>query len=59
LYAALSYVWGQPKPTEVYGGNQQTTNLQPNPASQLDFSGLPAVIQDAITVTSNLGFFFL
>lgn len=58
-HAALSYVWGQPKPTEAYGGNQQTINSQTNPASQLDFNRLPPVIQYTITVTSNLGFFFL
>ena len=52
-YIALSYCWGGDQPAKL------TTKLARTYAKSIDESRLPQTVQDAITMTRNLGFRFL
>ena len=53
LYVALSYVWGGPQPMTT------TENISEYVTEGLDMSQFPQTIQDAVTVTHNLGLRYL
>jgi hypothetical protein len=58
-YAALSYCWGDPKEEKGLNYYSATLDTVERGFSAISFTELPPTIQDAVTVTQNLGLQYL